>query len=467
MSLSSEQNLPPNLVCLKNVDNLLRCPICFDYLNISMMAQQCSHTFCSLCIRKFLSYKSQCPVCNVAITELDLRNNRILDDIVRSFKASRQQLSQMSFDSPPTPSNTPSSSATYQRGPKREGTLLSHFLQRGSSSSLTQEPKPPPACAVKEPAAPEPPHVMVGAVDESHTPAAAQSSSSPPSTSGEVNSVVKVECPVCSVAVSQPYINKHLDSCLAGPEKKENVRRYAQLKGFRLSLFYSSLGKRKPLAKVVYTLLSMQELKRRLKEFHLSTQGSREQLVRRHQDFVHMYNAQCDSLVPKSAEDIAKEVEKMEKTRSQMESKSKCPVFSSKSQTEEETEAVNSNYRKEHSDEFSRLVAQVKSRWKVSRRAQIDLEVKEKGDDHKECASGTSSKDVISGTKMLASEISPDVASEETVLKPEIIQRSPGAPTDNSVSRNMDNTPRGKRKAFCSSEDLTQDARSCKQARQR
>ncbi|KAG7472475.1 hypothetical protein MATL_G00109300 [Megalops atlanticus] len=450
MSLLPEQNLPTNL---KNVDNLLRCPICFDYLNISMMAQQCSHTFCSLCIRKFLSYKSQCPVCNVAITELDLRNNRILDDIVRSFKASRQQLLQRSFDSPPIPSNTPSSSATYQRGPKREGTLLSHFLQKGPSSSLTQEPKPPPACEVKEHVAPEPPHVMVGAVDESHTPAAGQSSSSPPSTSGDVNSVVKVECPVCSVAISQQYINKHLDSCLARPEKKENLR--------------SSLGKRKPLAKVVYTLLSMQELKRRLKEFNLSTQGSRDQLIRRHQDFVHMYNAQCDSLDPKSAEDIAKEVEKIEKTRSQMESKSKCPVFSSKSQTVEEIEAVNSNYRKEHSDEFSRLVAQVKSRWKVSRRAQIDLEVKEEGDDQKECASGTSSKDVISGTTLLASEISPDMASEETILKPEVIPRSPGAPTDKSVSRNMDNTPRGKRKAFCSSEDLPQDARSCKQARQR
>uniref|UniRef100_A0AAY4BQG0 Uncharacterized protein n=1 Tax=Denticeps clupeoides TaxID=299321 RepID=A0AAY4BQG0_9TELE len=27
---------------LQNMDTLLRCPICFDYLNISMMSQ-CSH----------------------------------------------------------------------------------------------------------------------------------------------------------------------------------------------------------------------------------------------------------------------------------------------------------------------------------------------------------------------------------------------------------------------------------------
>lgn len=58
------------------------------------------------------------------------------------------------------------------------------------------------------------------------------------------------------------------------------------------------------MTKLVYNLLSVQELKRRLKECHLSIQGSREQLIKRHQEFVQMYNAQCDSLNPKSGEGI-------------------------------------------------------------------------------------------------------------------------------------------------------------------
>lgn len=56
--------------------------------------------------------------------------------------------------------------------------------------------------------------------------------------------------------------------------------------------------------KLVYNLLSVQELKRRLKECHLPLQGSRDQLIKRHQDFVYLYNAQCDSLNPKSGERI-------------------------------------------------------------------------------------------------------------------------------------------------------------------
>lgn len=54
------------------------------------------------------------------------------------------------------------------------------------------------------------------------------------------------------------------------------------------------------MGKLVYNLLSLQELKRRLRVCHLSVQGPRDLLVRRHQEFVHAYNAQCDSLSPKS-----------------------------------------------------------------------------------------------------------------------------------------------------------------------
>lgn len=64
--------------------------------------------------------------------------------------------------------------------------------------------------------------------------------------------------------------------------------------------FCSSAHKRKPMPKVVYNLLSDRDLKKKLKEHGLSSHGSRQQLIKRHQEFVHVYNAQCDSLNPKS-----------------------------------------------------------------------------------------------------------------------------------------------------------------------
>lgn len=67
---------------------------------------------------------------------------------------------------------------------------------------------------------------------------------------------------------------------------------------------FSSVQKRKLLPKTVYNLLSDRDLKKKLKQHGLSVQGNKQQLIKRHQEFVHMYNAQCDALHPKSGKVI-------------------------------------------------------------------------------------------------------------------------------------------------------------------
>lgn len=54
----------------------------------------------------------------------------------------------------------------------------------------------------------------------------------------------------------------------------------------------------------MYNLLSDRDLKKKLKQHGLSVQGNKQQLIKRHQEFVHMYNAQCDALHPKSGKAV-------------------------------------------------------------------------------------------------------------------------------------------------------------------
>uniref|UniRef100_A0AAZ1WXV2 RING-type E3 ubiquitin transferase n=1 Tax=Oreochromis aureus TaxID=47969 RepID=A0AAZ1WXV2_OREAU len=366
MAFEMEADLPPSLACLKNVDALLRCPICFDFLNISMMTK-CSHNFCSLCIRKFLSYKLQCPVCNTQMTEADLRNNRLLDDLVTNFQSARQQLLKAQFDSPPISPKTPASAVKCktpkERGQKCNNSVLSQFFQKksktppsketqrnGSISEWVQEGKRWTAgihnstdlhsgkaelsVVVKEEPIDMDDASTYGSTSLRLEPTAFPSISAENgmadslTPSKDIKPIIKVECPVCSVSVSQHFINKHLDTCLTSGDKKESLRSQ----------------KRRPMPKLVYNLLSVQELKRRLKECHLSLQGSRDQLIKRHQDFVYLYNAQCDSLNPRSAEEIAKEVEANEKMRNQLQGKAKPVMVFSKNQSEKEIEDMHSNY---------------------------------------------------------------------------------------------------------------------------
>ncbi|XP_058259059.1 E3 ubiquitin-protein ligase RAD18 isoform X3 [Hemibagrus wyckioides] len=449
MSHSLETDLPANLSCLKNIDTLLRCPICFDYLNISMMTQ-CSHNFCSLCIRKFLSYKLLCPVCNTPVTEQELRNNRLLDDLVQSFQAARQQLSQTNFESPPISPKTPTmvvgGKAARQKAFKKEGTTLTQFFQKRapvnsstgaqtSSKGLLPVKSEPMEVCMQGALLPESAVTVTTAVKEKKWDVSAF-----PSTSQDIKPVLRVDCPVCGVEVPQQHINKHLDTCLTRGEKKDSLRRSDQL-GLSSSAFVESNSqKRRPMAKLVYTLLTMVELKRRLKECHLSTQGSRDQLIRRHQEFVHIYNAQCDALNPRSSKDIAREVENNEKMRNLLENKSKPAILITKNHTADEIEQLHSNYRKQHSGEFSRLIAQVRGRLENSRRAKIKQE--EEKSVEESCCSADDTVDQNATQPQVSSTL--EITSDEETTVIELGSRSL-SPTlsDVSVSRVPESGPRG------------------------
>ncbi|NWR08975.1 RAD18 ligase, partial [Paradoxornis webbianus] len=348
------------------VDDLLRCGICFDYFSIAVMIPQCSHSYCSLCIRKFLSYKTQCPVCCVAVSESDLKNNRILDDLVKSFSSARQQLLQLVLDAPPSPSPPARSqrpAAESHRSPgsqpdPKEVPGIDSFLRKDKVCTSTKAGGL--AWTAQKGFKTEEHHDLDSAsaeaggtdnkVGSQEIPGCTQSHEKP--STSVVKGDRKVECPVCEVAILEQYINKHLDSCLTREEKKDSLR--------------SSAHKRKLMSKVVYNLLSDRDLRKKLKEHGLSTSGSRQQLIKRHQEFVHMYNAQCDSLNPKSVAEVVKELEKNEKIRVQLECNKPAEnsMTFTKDQTEEEIDEIHAEYRNKHRSEFKFLVDQVNKRWK-------------------------------------------------------------------------------------------------------
>uniref|UniRef100_A0A1A8CYL5 RING-type E3 ubiquitin transferase n=2 Tax=Nothobranchius kadleci TaxID=1051664 RepID=A0A1A8CYL5_NOTKA len=407
MAHQTAEDFPPSLACLKSIGTLLRCPICFDFLNITMMTK-CSHNFCSLCIRKFLSYKLLCPLCNTPLTEQDLRNNRLLDDLVLNFQTARQELSKANFESPPIYPKTPASVAKCktprEKGQSPSNSILTNFFQKKPQTPSRKESQEQNVQRGKRQGAQtlrtnetdlhlrsSQSRVVVKKelMDEDMsakcvTPVkqeevASHSQSLRPETAHssmqtqDVKPIIKVECPVCSVSVAQNFINKHLDICLSSEGKKDSLRSFS-----------SRIKTRRPMAKLVYNLLSIQELKRRLKENHLSVQGSRDQLIKRHRDFVLLYNSQCDSLNPKSAEEIAKEVEASEKKINQLHGKTKPVLVFSKNQSEEEIDEMNSNYRKQHSSDFSRLIAQVRGRLGNPRQPRAKQEVVVKKEDVQE-----------------------------------------------------------------------------------
>ncbi|RKP01537.1 hypothetical protein CXG81DRAFT_25811 [Caulochytrium protostelioides] len=84
----------PVLAALAPLADLLRCPICSEWLETPMMLLPCSHNFCSLCLRRAVSGGADtCPLCRTAFRGTpDLRPNRAVDDLVAALRVAQTQI---------------------------------------------------------------------------------------------------------------------------------------------------------------------------------------------------------------------------------------------------------------------------------------------------------------------------------------------------------------------------------------
>lgn len=80
------------------VENALRCQVCKDFYKTPMITT-CSHTFCSLCIRRALSNDGKCPLCRKPDQELKLRSNWSLEEAVDAFVKARPTTLKLARDS--------------------------------------------------------------------------------------------------------------------------------------------------------------------------------------------------------------------------------------------------------------------------------------------------------------------------------------------------------------------------------
>nr|XP_020647061.1 E3 ubiquitin-protein ligase RAD18 [Pogona vitticeps] len=355
-SSSAELQWPECLVPLKEVDNLLRCGICFEYFNIAMIIPQCSHNYCSLCIRKSLSYKAQCPTCCVAATGPDLKNNRILDELVQTFSSARQRLLQAVLDSPPVspPAMFTKKAAVQSRVPSSPVVPALEWQKQFKDAIFSKENIHTPKRHLKLPERED----KKIKIKQEETPWGSEEAHE---------------------TTDQGAAN--LTGGTKNPETPSTSATKVIMKG-NVSSFILSGHTRKLLPKVVYNLLSDRDLRKRLKEYGLSTQGTKQQLIKRHQEFVHMYNSQCDSLNPKSVAEIVKELEDIEKTRVQLESSRPREVSMTftKHQTENEIDEIHRDYRKKHKAEFQLLIDQMKKRKENASKIKIKEERPEEND---------------------------------------------------------------------------------------
>lgn len=79
------------LASLAPIETSLRCQVCKDFYKTPMITS-CSHTFCSLCIRRCLANDGKCPACRTTEQENKLRSNWAIEGLVDDFIRARPAL---------------------------------------------------------------------------------------------------------------------------------------------------------------------------------------------------------------------------------------------------------------------------------------------------------------------------------------------------------------------------------------
>lgn len=83
--------LQTSLSQLGPVEQALRCQVCKDFFDTPMITS-CSHTFCSLCIRRCLTTDGRCPACRMQDQAMKLRANSTVQELADAFKVARPAL---------------------------------------------------------------------------------------------------------------------------------------------------------------------------------------------------------------------------------------------------------------------------------------------------------------------------------------------------------------------------------------
>ncbi|XP_071455744.1 E3 ubiquitin-protein ligase RAD18-like [Hetaerina americana] len=318
---------------LKELDSLLRCGICYDYMKNTLITS-CSHNYCSYCIRKSMQYKPQCPTCFKEATEPQLRNNRLVDQFVGLYEKVCEKIEDFAYDrvqisdssvligknmvarDPVTPLASKEVIDMMDEVPDEKATKIK--ISVPDMFTPRRKPKKPPPAIVEQ--------------------------------------VKLVPCPVCNVDIPERNINVHLDKCLAKSKEipQESVS--------------TEVDRRKPLPKLVYPLLQEKDLKKKLKDLGLSTLGDKKALVNRHQRYIVLYNSECDSLNPRPVPEIVEQVtneEKLEK-RIAPSGNSFAPTntwLSVDKKTDSKLiEVAQKKYLNENKNSFAALVEQIKKK---------------------------------------------------------------------------------------------------------
>ncbi|KAF5524770.1 Postreplication repair E3 ubiquitin-protein ligase rad18 [Colletotrichum aenigma] len=326
---------------LSAVEAALRCQVCKDFFKTPMLTS-CCHTFCSLCIRRALSNEGKCPLCRASDQELKLRSNWAMEEIVESFTKARKTTLEFA--------RTAGQASARGSSPKRklveEDSAPEHQpeakrLRSSARLSRTRAGQSSTVVELEEEHSPEPREEEEDdeADDATFTPEDGL-----------------VPCPICQTRMKQFQVFSHLDKC-PGPQPQPSRPSASRTPTPNTPARGAAPQRQTPaperLPAIAYSMLKDVALRKRMSDLGLSTNGTRQQLEKRHKEWVTLWNANCDSARPKRRAELLHDLDVWERTQG-----AKAPMFAARpGAAVKDKEFDGAAWAVKHDDSFKDLIA--------------------------------------------------------------------------------------------------------------
>ncbi|KAF6825464.1 DNA repair protein [Colletotrichum plurivorum] len=366
---------------LSTVEAALRCQICKDFFKTPMLTS-CSHTFCSLCIRRALSNDGKCPLCRASDEPHKLRSNWSMEEVVESFNKARKEMLQFARTAGQRAAAGPSSpKRKHAEDPATSGQQPEAKRLR-SSARLTRSRSGQNAAPVQQEEndvyQPEEVDEDDEAGDETFAPDDGM-----------------VPCPICQTRMKQFQVFRHLDTCpgqqpQTAPRSSSSRTPTPNTPAGRPP-YQRQAPPPERLPALNYSMLKDVALRKKMSDLGLSTNGARLHLEKRHKEWITLWNANCDSAHPKSRRELLHDLDVWERTQG-----AKAPVLVPRAGTAvKDKEFDGAAWAAKHDTSFKDLIANArKSREQAKQKAEAAAADEQKKETPESGSSGASGAEV-------------------------------------------------------------------------
>ncbi|KAF2188290.1 DNA repair protein rad18 [Zopfia rhizophila CBS 207.26] len=283
-----------SLASFEPLEAALRCQVCKEFYDTPMITS-CSHTFCSLCIRRCITTDGKCPACKNNIQADKLRVNGVVRDIVERFQEARPKALELA------------------RKDKEEGKETEGGKKRKLDETDLEEEAP-----VRQTRSRKTRSKCLSGNGEQEAPIEVPDSEDEGEDGDEFLPDGMARCPVCQKAMKEEHVFPHLDVCPSLQKSGGHNTRSPTNNTFRTSLQPQPKKESSPaqrLPQLNYSLLKDNALRQKLHALGIPTGGNKNALIRRHTEWLNLWNSNCDSTHPKSKKQLLKELDTWDKTQ--------------------------------------------------------------------------------------------------------------------------------------------------------